>query len=811
VRPIELTLDGFRSFYRSETFRWDRRRLVGIVGPIGSGKSSILDGISFALYGKTPRIARDVRSLVNQRRDQGTVSLIFEIGGDTWKVVRSLRRSGQPAHVLYRVEGDDLVEVADKRTDVTERIGDLLGLDFEAFRRSILLAQGEFDRFLRGTAAERDDVLKGVFGLDRIDVMREKAKVAQAAATGDLQTLDALSQSLATDRETLAETMEMLAPARSRAEILLGLVEALGALEERHRKAESERNAAKARLDELAVLGERFPEQARTDELLETIRTDTQAREHAATAFEEVLARAGGRKTLDRAGELVAVFEAKTAAVTEARRRADETKAAAATAEEAVDRARSVFAAATKEADLAEASLTDTRAVLHTAESALHDARHRDMAATLRAGLQEGEPCPVCAQAVVTIPSETAGPELMAAEAAVGAVQTDHKTAEGAVKETAAALATAAAAVDAKVEMAAELSARTAAAEEALGSVVAEHGVARAAITDLLGDGDPRRSLEDLRMEVSAAEQRIEVVEKRARSASRSFDELVGSVAALAGALGKQAPVGRDPGSLGETIAGLRDDWLEKQRRSEADLEEADVMLAAVAGEQAALIEGADLEPGTEPADAARKAAGRSAALETRAADLESRLQQVRDLEKRHQSTIERRDRYARLASDLARSKFPAFVLTERRRTLSDLGGTLFEALSGARYRFSDDGDFDVIDLAAAERRRSADSLSGGETFLASLALALALAETVAREGGRLDAFFLDEGFGSLDPDHLDLAMSGIEHLAGMADRLVVVVSHVGGLRERIEDLIALDRDPLTGDSLVVSGAEAPE
>ena len=110
------------------------------------------------------------------------------------------------------------------------------------------------------------------------------------------------------------------------------------------------------------------------------------------------------------------------------------------------------------------------------------------------------------------------------------------------------------------------------------------------------------------------------------------------------------------------------------------------------------------------------------------------------------------------------------------------------------------------LDLEARAGQR-ADSLSGGETFLASLALALGLAEMVGRRGGRLDAFFLDEGFGTLDPEHLDLAMEGVESLvADRAQRLVVVVSHVSELRQRIEDLIVLDKDPLTGDSIVAHG-----
>jgi exonuclease SbcC len=145
-------------------------------------------------------------------------------------------------------------------------------------------------------------------------------------------------------------------------------------------------------------------------------------------------------------------------------------------------------------------------------------------------------------------------------------------------------------------------------------------------------------------------------------------------------------------------------------------------------------------------------------------------------------------------------------LLDEERSRLSTLGSDHFQRLSSGRYRFDDEGSFDIVDLTAAEAVRKADSLSGGETFLASLGLALALAEMVTRTGGRLDAFFLDEGFGTLDPEHLDLAMEGIEALVSDGeDRLVVVVSHVPELRHRFDDLIVLDRDPITGDTRVVA------
>jgi exonuclease SbcC len=187
---------------------------------------------------------------------------------------------------------------------------------------------------------------------------------------------------------------------------------------------------------------------------------------------------------------------------------------------------------------------------------------------------------------------------------------------------------------------------------------------------------------------------------------------------------------------------------------------------------------------------------------------LEKRIAELEELAAGEDELVAESELLGRLHNDLAPARFLGFVLDERRRVLGDLASEHFEILSAGRYRFDESGEFHVVDLTSANSVRAPASLSGGETFLASLALALALAEIVSREGGRLDAFFLDEGFGSLDPEHLDLAMGGIERLVTTGpDRLVVVVSHVPALNERIEDLIELDRDPVTGDTRVVSGS----
>jgi exonuclease SbcC len=108
------------------------------------------------------------------------------------------------------------------------------------------------------------------------------------------------------------------------------------------------------------------------------------------------------------------------------------------------------------------------------------------------------------------------------------------------------------------------------------------------------------------------------------------------------------------------------------------------------------------------------------------------------------------------------------------------------------RYRFDDEGQFHIVDETNGTVR-TPETLSGGETFLASLALALGLAEVVAQQGGRLNCFFLDEGFGSLDLASLDLALDGIEAIA-TPGRVIGLISHVGGIQARVDDLIVLDK-----------------
>jgi exonuclease SbcC len=106
----------------------------------------------------------------------------------------------------------------------------------------------------------------------------------------------------------------------------------------------------------------------------------------------------------------------------------------------------------------------------------------------------------------------------------------------------------------------------------------------------------------------------------------------------------------------------------------------------------------------------------------------------------------------------------------------------------------TDDGALKVIDQYQGNSERSVSTLSGGETFLISLALALSLSD-MASKNVSLDSLFIDEGFGTLDQETLDIAMTTLERLQSESQKTVGVISHVEALKERINVQIKLEKN----------------
>ncbi len=841
MRPIELTLEGFRSYRGKVSFDWRDRRLVGIVGPIGAGKSSILDAIAFALYGKTPGVGRDTKSLIHQLCDQAHVSLTFRVDGQVWQAVRAPKRKGQSGHQLLLRSSEDpdaeILETVTQERLVNDRIELLLGMDFQTFCRSVLLAQNRFADFLTATHAERDRVLKGVFGYERLDA-------AKAAAEGRLEREGLVLASLDRERGTIEEVRGRLVEARARADAATDDVRRFDAtapqveqLAEARRAALVEAEAGRTQIELLQRIGGSLTPGEQVDGVLEAASSAHEAVDDAkarlAAAEEARAARDAELASVrDRLGDRAQLrsFEQHVDHHDELARPLERLPAALAAPEAAVGSARELCDDRTRRAAdargaAAQAGERLTGAIAATAEAreALAAAQHTEMAHELRGELVRGEPCPVCAQPVVALPRRAAAAKTVttARKAATKAetAEADLRAQRELLSAQVGSAETATAEAERRLEEATTARAET---ETAVRDAEAELTAAKDRLAERLGDGEPRaliqartseleaaeRAAEEAAAGVETAHRKIDAVRDRAESVQATLTSLAGELASAWGALGAKRSIATAPEQLRSAYVEVGETLVSRLEVASAAEAEARERAAASLASLAQVLLGLGLDPEVD-FHAERAAAGaRHAAAAGAIEELETQLARSGALEREMVDAQTRHDLARRLADDLKPGKFLAFLLEEERAELAELGSGLFEALTDGGYRFAADDSFDILDLNAADRTRKAESLSGGETFLASLALALALAEMVARGGGRLDAFFLDEGFGSLDPEHLDRAMAGIERLVADDDRrLVVLVSHVAEMRDAIEDLIVLDKDPRSGDTVVVSGA----
>jgi len=832
VRPLELRVRNFRSYAGEDVaFDFRERGLVGIVGPIGSGKSSILDAIAFALYGRTPSSGHATKALINQRAESATVSLRFDVDGATWEVQRMLRKKGASQHALYRFADDEpgaeKVEQILQETPVNERIAELIGLDFDAFGRSVLLAQGRFAEFLNAPPGARDKVLKGVFGYDRVDRMRSVAKeearraeVEVEKAALRVQNLDDLKAQSQDRRRSRGEALERL-------ELLEKAVPQIEELAAEDEEAVANLNGARSELDELEEIAALLPDHAEAEGLAASQATVAESRTAVAATLEEArlgaerrraalntLEEAGERALLEKGATLLAVRRGHASTRAAARTRLEQAVARRDEREAEVSRQQGGIPAIQKALGDTENGFEAADDTLRLAEGRYHEASHRNMAETLKLDLKVGDPCPVCAREVDDVPEGVGDPGVERARSERAEAEEGRRIAEADRTAAAGNLKAAEAALTGAEQQAEQAENAVAAARDELD--VANRQLERAdeQIIELLGDGEPDMTLERRRKGIDAAVEAATTAERSLERARWDHDEAIAaeqSVEAylsdlrtrVAGAAGRLGGELSGAGSVSEDVVGVRRRFEEKRSAAEATVSRATHSIGATRKRRSELLDELGVEGQFSEELAALRA--RVDVLGDQI-DRDDRKLAGADLVVADRDRLAaRREVFAELASDLTDSRFVRFLLDDERVRLAELGSEQFQRLTGGRYRFSEDGAFDVVDLTAANAVRKASSLSGGETFLASLALALALAEMVSRSGGRLDAFFLDEGFGTLDPEHLDLAMEGVETLvAEDRSRLVVVVSHVAELRHRVEDLIELDRSPVTGTTNVV-------
>lgn len=199
MRPLLLTMHAFGSFSEKETIDFRKlgsRSLFLIHGPTGSGKTTILDAICFALYGVTSGLDREAYFMRSDFSDETLpteVSLTFSLGSEIYRVIRipeqeraKLRGTGitkkAAAATLWKVNTkepvDDEIVIADRWNRVTEKIVDLLGFRSDQFRQVVILPQGDFRRLLSASSQERQEILTILFKTGRFKLFEDELKDA---------------------------------------------------------------------------------------------------------------------------------------------------------------------------------------------------------------------------------------------------------------------------------------------------------------------------------------------------------------------------------------------------------------------------------------------------------------------------------------------------------------------------------------------------------------------------------------------------------------------------------------------------------
>ncbi len=855
MKPLYLEFSGVNSF--SERASVDFAKLLsggifGVFGDTGAGKSTILDCIGFALYGKVNRIGREGSSLadiVNYNCAKAEVAFEFqtEWNGErtVWRAERTLSRArGVQKAVLYRRREGKFVAECEGAAQVNRRMeSEIIGISFEDFKKCIALPQGEFAQFLQSSRRERLQLVAKLFSLERYgyplykrtDERLKEKETALAGVKGKLETYEGFTaERLEQERAAAAQLAEEAGRKRS-------AWESARAEAERYAQAWRNMQALKEAREKLAALA------AREGEMTEK-RGALGGLQAAATicSLQKNIAEAHRKAELGRT-------------------RANGLKAQAADAERAqADKKAALSSLRLDEAEaelqkklaLAERSEKDV-AALAEAEARLAAARaeYRTVAASLRAfaGFDyEGEKAALAA-ALKDLPAEDNLPDfiqnrfkslLLAEEYAAFAEELtalaekypviaadaqpliDRYTARGVKKGVD--LAAEAAYFRRCAEEKEKINAKLLALEKKNGDharTLEREGAARKEGERLKEDCDARRAaLAEIAAlgSPAALKAQIDALKKRREKEQRSIEELQEKLAALQRALAAEEASQRAYAESAAKNAAERDGLLARSGipsaaeaegllarygdpealRRETDAYFSDLL--SLRAEEKRLSDLVDGIPVTGEETEARREAARRAEEDFSAADralalaeaaakaTAEKLAEKRALEGAFSAQLKDIDLLEKIRSLVERDKFMEFVAVEYLQEIAANANNLLLRLTNGRYFLVYDKNFEVGDNLNGGALRGTHTLSGGETFLVSLALALSLSAVIHQKSLRpIEFFFLDEGFGSLDGELVDTVMDSLEKLKN-ENFCIGIISHVGELKNRLENKITV-------------------
>ena len=826
------------------------RHLFLICGPTGAGKTTILDAMCYALYGKTSgdRTGEKMRSDYADSSERTEVIFDFMLGDKTYRATRSpaqmvdkKRGSGQTLAAMQASlsELEDGKEINTLRTGIEEAAGKLIGLNADQFCQVILLPQGDFRKLLVAKADEREAILKQLFKTQRFSEFKDSLKDrldAKVREKMEKQTREdqILSTAGAADEKQLASIVE---------EAEKSLQEAV----ETTRKQEKESNEFREVYQKETALMGHFTEldkalkqdaalkneEGRMKEMEASLSLIRSARE-LAPYFDQLdgITREGRQEAqklktakadMETYARLNETLEKRIQELDAMKEKREEERKTALKMQDLVPKAKLYGAAvqALKNAQNALSRAEEETKRLQTSAEAARKARDAQkekadavrksyidgQAFLLAEGLEDGVPCPVCG--AIHHPAPARGGDYVAKAEDVERAQKEYERASAAYDR----------ANDAKEKHS----------TGAYAKAVSDHAKADAQMKTLEEipeayrdpkylEAESTRLLTDIRKweqdkETAAAQLRkagadLSASQAACRNAEERREELVKKYRETESVL-KEASDKAGFQSLDECK-----EWYKKKDTEEsvrktleqyrADRKSTEERIKAEEQETAGK-ERPDMlalnEKSKALQDQLKKASERAAALKERTETLQKAVSDARAIEKELED-LRKEEGLIRGLYDLTSGKktritLERYVLGTLLDDVANAANLRLLSMSRRRYslhRMTDESglgkgglSLEVSDTFTG-RSRPANTLSGGETFLASLSLALGLADVVqSRQGGvRLDTMFIDEGFGTLDPDSLNSAMNTLIDLQNTG-RMVGIISHVPELEERID------------------------
>lgn len=793
MRPLRLDVEGYGTFRDPVSLNFSDTDFFALVGPTGSGKTTVIDAICFALYGSAPRWPRSdqISMALAPSTSHARVTLVFRVAGRTYAASRTLARAARgqvntkqsrlillPSDVSLEGDLAELLDLeqealAESQDSMTTAVTDLLGLTFEHFKQCVVLPQGDFAQFLHAKKAERQKLLVSLLGLSVYErVMQRANQVAKESGTR----AGTLRDELATyDDATAAAETAAKAAHQTLAALDAGLDDILKPWQQAEKARVKATETAAGFDDSLATLGE----VVLPDGLEELASEREAATADVATADEAETA----------ADQAVEQAEAAVAETGEGHtwKALLDAHARAAQLTESQSRAREALEIATSAAEEAEGAAAAAEAQLLAARTAQERERVANLADDLATTLHVGDNCPVCQQEVARLSKRPAHKGLGAAKKHVTAAESALKKAQESESRTRLGRQRAVDEVERLdrdlVALASQLDGQPDAAAAA-----ASYGESTKALANQVAAQKHARSCRDAtrkaRDAVKALDARWLTVGQRLTQAreqvlplgppATSGDHLTDWASLVAWCGSKVADLTAESASLAT-------------KREEADRTEVEARGVVVERlREAGVVPPAaftEVTVRTESGRAVDRTLGVLEAIRRRrkdAARLEKKIKAEEDSEVVHRE----------LGNLLNARNFERWILEEALGSMMvEASGTLSE-LSGGQFELviDDKQDILVVDHNDASSHRPMQTLSGGETFQASLSLALALSSQIAvlsPHAGQLDTILLDEGFGTLDSSTLDVVASALEQLAGGGERTVGVVTHVGALAER--------------------------